>query len=126
MTGRPPVVALSVGDPGGIGPEIALRLVAAGGLPARVLLLCDARALDRDRPLVPAAPPLARFPSPEAFAESGAPFGLDAEADDSGRRLRCTPVFGSRTPPGIEGPAPPGALRLIQAGHFCPVSLGRT
>ena len=101
MTGRRPAVALSVGDPLGIGPEIALRLVARGDLPARVLLLSDARALDRDRDLVPAAPPLARFSSAKAFAASDAPFGLDAEADAEGQRLL--------------GPALPGRARVSAA-----------
>ncbi len=59
-----PVIALSIGDPCGIGPEIALRLLAeagAGGtpaLPVRVLVLGDRRVLERAAPLVPGAPRL--------------------------------------------------------------------
>jgi 4-hydroxythreonine-4-phosphate dehydrogenase len=83
-----PVVALSIGDPCGIGPEIALRLLAEGSLPARVLLLCDARALERDRALVPGAPAVPRAASAEAFRASGAPFALDPVADEAGR-ARC-------------------------------------
>lgn len=79
-----PVVALSVGDPCGIGPEVALRLLAEGDLPARVLLVGDARALERDGGLVPGAPRVPVEPA-EAFLASGRPFALDAAGDRAGR-----------------------------------------
>jgi 4-hydroxythreonine-4-phosphate dehydrogenase len=91
-----PLVALSVGDPNGIGPEIALKLVSEGGLPARVLLLGDARALDRDRAVVPGAPPVPRVDGPEALARDGSPFGLLRSSDEAGRRaMRSLPPRGT-------------------------------
>jgi 4-hydroxythreonine-4-phosphate dehydrogenase len=85
-----PVVALSVGDPCGIGPEIALKALAEGGLPARVLLLADRRVLDRDAVLVPGAPtvPLAR--SAADFVAGHLPVALDAAADADGRAHMLT------------------------------------
>jgi len=80
-----PTIALSIGDPAGIGPEIVMRLLAEGDLPARVLLLGERRVLERARALHPAAPALETFERPEAFAASGAPAGLDARADRLGR-----------------------------------------
>jgi 4-hydroxythreonine-4-phosphate dehydrogenase len=82
---RPPVVALSIGDPCGIGPEIALRLLAEGGLPGRLLLLGDRRVLERDAGLVPGAPPV---PTADAadFVSGGSPFALDAASDAAGAR----------------------------------------
>jgi len=44
-----PLLALSLGDPAGIGPEILLRLLAEGDLPARLLVLGDLGALERAR-----------------------------------------------------------------------------
>ncbi|MFO0934731.1 MAG: 4-hydroxythreonine-4-phosphate dehydrogenase PdxA [Planctomycetota bacterium] len=82
-----PVVALSVGDPCGIGPEVAWKLLAAGDLPARVLLLADARVLARDRALAPGAPALPPLVDAEAFAAGDAPFALDAEADAASRAV---------------------------------------
>jgi 4-hydroxythreonine-4-phosphate dehydrogenase len=87
---RRPVVALSVGDPCGIGPEVAWKLLAAGDLPARVLLLADARVLERDRALSPGAPPLPAVVSAEAFAAGDAPYALDATADAASRALLPT------------------------------------
>ncbi len=85
-----PLLALSVGDPCGIGPEIALRLLAEGGLPARLLILGDRRALERDAPLVPGAPvsdlPEVADGDLGAFAASDLPFAVDAVADAAGRR----------------------------------------
>lgn len=85
-----PVVALSVGDPAGIGPEVAWKLLAAGDLPARVLLLADGRVLARDRDLAPGAPPLPPPVDAAAFAAGDAPFGLDAAADAAGRAASPT------------------------------------
>jgi 4-hydroxythreonine-4-phosphate dehydrogenase len=83
-----PLVALSVGDPCGIGPEIALRLAAEGGTGARLLLLADRRVLARVASLVPGAPdpPLV----PEARCEEAGPVALLAEADADGRRRMPT------------------------------------
>ena len=106
MTDRRPVVALSIGDPCGIGPEIALRLLAEGSLPARVLLLGDARVLDRDRALVPAAPRVPVFASAAAFAASESPVGLDERADAQGRRR-------------LGGSLPPRAVVSAAAGAAC-------
>ncbi|MCC7138565.1 MAG: 4-hydroxythreonine-4-phosphate dehydrogenase PdxA [Planctomycetes bacterium] len=98
-----PVVALTVGDPCGIGPEIALRLLADGPLPARVLVVGDARALDRDRALVPGAPPLP-VQAADGFLASDAPFALDEEADAAGRAAMATlPPLGA--PAGSAGRA---------------------
>lgn len=44
-----PLLALSLGDPAGIGPEILLRLLAEGELPARLLVLGDPQVLERAR-----------------------------------------------------------------------------
>ena len=81
-----PIVGLSVGDPAGIGPEIALRLLAEGDLPARILLLGERRVLDRARALHPGAPEFRTFEDPEAFRASGEVAGLDATADRLGAR----------------------------------------
>lgn len=80
-----PVVALSVGDPCGIGPEVAWKLLAAGDLPARVLLLADGRAMDRDRGLASGAPVGLPRRSAEAFARGNEPFALDEASDAAGR-----------------------------------------
>ena len=48
MSAEPPVLAVTVGDPLGIGPEVVAKTLARGGVPARVLVLGDARALARD------------------------------------------------------------------------------
>ena len=89
MSARP-LVAVSIGDPCGIGPEIALRIAAeAERLPARVLLLGDARALDRDRALVPEAPPIPVL-SAKAMARSAADVALDEASDLEGRRAMPT------------------------------------
>lgn len=82
-----PVVALSVGDPCGIGPEVAWKLLAAGDLPARLLLLADARVLARDRGLAPGAPPLPPVLDAAAFAAGDLPVALDARADEASRRV---------------------------------------
>ncbi len=65
-----PLLALTIGDVAGIGPEIALRLLSGNEpLPARLLLVGDRAALERDRPLVPGAriPPL--VDGPEALGD---------------------------------------------------------
>lgn len=79
-----PVVALSVGDPAGIGPEIAMKLVREGSCPARLLLLCSKRVLDRERARTTDARELAIFSTPADFAGGDAEVGIDAESDRSG------------------------------------------
>ncbi len=84
MTDRP-VLALSIGDPCGIGPEIALALVARRR-PGVALLLCgDARSIDRMRALHPAAPPIPVVNGPDELRARDLAVGLDAQADASGR-----------------------------------------
>jgi 4-hydroxythreonine-4-phosphate dehydrogenase len=48
MTASRPILALSLGDAAGIGPEIALRLAQRTDLPARLLLVGDGAALERE------------------------------------------------------------------------------
>ena len=84
MTSDPrPIIAISVGDPAGIGPEIALKLVAEGGLGARLLLLGNRRVLERERAML-GVPPLASYASAAHFAGSPEEAGVDAEADRLG------------------------------------------
>jgi 4-hydroxythreonine-4-phosphate dehydrogenase len=95
-----PVLALTIGDPCGIGPEIALRLLVEGGLPAPVLLLGDARALARDARLVAGAPDVARevpvVEDPRELAEGRAPFALLRASDLDGRlAMRTLPAVGT-------------------------------
>jgi 4-hydroxythreonine-4-phosphate dehydrogenase len=80
-----PVVGVSIGDPAGIGPEIVMRLLAEGSLPARLLLLGERRIVERARALHPSAPAIATFESPRDFDASGADAGLDAASDRLGR-----------------------------------------
>lgn len=42
-----PIVAATIGDPCGIGPEVVIKAVAAGDIPARVLLIGDAWVVER-------------------------------------------------------------------------------
>ena len=83
-----PVIALSVGDPAGIGPEVAIRLVAEfvaeGLLPARVLLLASRRVLDREATRFPGLEGIASFESAGAFSASDASVGLDQVSDRIG------------------------------------------
>ncbi len=86
-----PVLSLSIGDPCGIGPEIAVHL--ASHPPAGVaLLLCgDARVLARARPLAPGRASSAQEPQiplvsgPDELRERGLSVGLDADSDAIGR-----------------------------------------
>ena len=82
MTHRP-VLAVSLGDPCGIGPEIVAAL-ASRPPPGVALLLCgDARALARVRP--PDAPPIPVVSGPDELRARGLAVALDAEADAHGR-----------------------------------------
>ncbi len=105
------VLALTQGDPAGIGPELALKLAAAPG-GWRLLLVAEAAALESVRALVPAAADLAferfdRLPSREEI-ERLAP---DAAAlvDPVGEARRVTP--------GESGAADAaGAIAALDAG----------
>jgi 4-hydroxythreonine-4-phosphate dehydrogenase len=111
-----PWIALSIGDPCGIGPEIALRLVTEEALPARILLLGDRRALERDAGLVPAA--RARFgerlerltTARDGRAGASLPddvdVALDAVADEAGRER-------------MPGTLPPVGAADARAGAAC-------
>ena len=59
-----PLLAVTMGDPAGIGPEILLRLLAAPPADARLLVLGSAAALERELPHVPGAalPPVVDEP----------------------------------------------------------------
>ena len=57
-----PLLALSLGDPAGIGPEILLRLLQEGDLPARLLVLGDVGALERARGFLAGTGPVAALP----------------------------------------------------------------
>ncbi len=86
-----PVLALCVGDPSGIGPEIALRLLLeAERLPARLLLLGSEDALRRDAALVPGAVVPPRVDGPEAFTASD----LAVALFEPGPPLRPLPPVG--------------------------------
>jgi len=61
-----PLLALTIGDPAGIGPEIVLRLLEEGDLPARLLLIGDEAALVRARAWVPGADLPPRIDDPRA------------------------------------------------------------
>jgi 4-hydroxythreonine-4-phosphate dehydrogenase len=82
-------LAVTLGDPAGIGPEIALRLAASDTPPpARLLLVGDARALEREVPHVAGARVPSVVEGPEALAASGARVGLLASAQDLERLPR--------------------------------------
>ncbi len=67
-----PLLALSLGDPAGIGPEILMRLLAEGDLPARLLVLGDAGVLERARRALDGAarlPPVVSGPEEAASSD---------------------------------------------------------
>lgn len=75
-----PVLALTVGDPAGIGPEITLRLLRAPPPGVRLLVIGDEASLLRAADLVEGAqlPPLVA--GPEALASTPGGIGLWSEA----------------------------------------------
>lgn len=77
----PPLLALTVGDPAGIGPEIALRYLARGAPPATLLIVCDGETLERARAVVPEAPPLPVVASPAQLAAEGHAFARLATSE---------------------------------------------
>jgi len=122
---RPPRLALTQGDPAGIGPEILLRLLAmepaAGGAePARPwqpLLVAERAALDALRDSLPGAPwdRLRYLPGMPGAAD------LDAMAAAGGDAMPVPvldPVAARRTvTPGSSGPADAaGAMAALDAG----------
>jgi 4-hydroxythreonine-4-phosphate dehydrogenase len=68
-----PLLALTIGDPAGIGPEIVLRLLAGDALPARLLVVGDRRVLERDLALVPGASLPPRVEDPECAVTDDRP-----------------------------------------------------
>ncbi len=56
MGAHPPVLALTQGDPAGIGPEILLKAALGSETEARLLLLVERAALEALRPQLPALP----------------------------------------------------------------------
>ncbi len=83
-----PLLAVTLGDPSGIGPEICLRLLAEGVPGARLLVIGEARAVERARALVPAAPQLREVAAPE-----------EVGADESAALLGAGPQSGVDLPP---------------------------
>lgn len=77
---RLPILALTVGDSAGIGPEITLRLLGTPPPGVRLLILGDEGSLRRAADLVPGArlPPVVA--GPEALASTPAGIGLWSEA----------------------------------------------
>ena len=65
----PPLFAITMGDPAGIGPEIALKALASRELPAgcRIFIIGDLAVLEDNRRIVPAAPPLRAMASADDF-----------------------------------------------------------
>jgi 4-hydroxythreonine-4-phosphate dehydrogenase len=84
------VLAITQGDPAGIGPEVVLKALAVGTLPAgvRPLVVAERAALDAVRSLVPAevASRLVDCPTPERGALERLPPGAIALCDPVGRR----------------------------------------
>ena len=83
------VLAVTTGDPLGIGPEVVAKTIARGDGPARLLVLGDARSLARDGAGGPALPIV---DGPEGLRRSGAPAGMDRASDDLARRLHPDPL----------------------------------
>ena len=111
MGRRPPVVALTQGDPAGVGPEILLKLAAAaGGADYRPLLVAERAALEA-QPVLPAVADRLTY-----LAASSAPAEL--ELPDDGAVPVVDPVAEARRlRPGDSGPADAaGALAALDLG----------
>ncbi|MGE5234542.1 MAG: PdxA family dehydrogenase [Acidobacteriota bacterium] len=116
----PPVLALSQGDPAGVGPEILLKLVTeepAGAF--RPLLVAERAALEALRPVLPGAP----FERLHFFA--GSPAAVDLERLPAAAIPVLDPVGARRALRfGDSGPADAGgamaaidaAMALVRAG----------
>lgn len=86
-----PILAVTLGDPAGIGPEIALRLASAPVPPAaRLLLVGDGRALAREVAQVPGAHMPAVVEGPETLERTDCVAGLLAASQD----LEALPAHG--------------------------------
>jgi len=85
-----PTLALTLGDPAGIGPEIVGRLLAGPPLPLRLLLIGDGAALERERKQQPALVLPPRVAGPEDLPEHPGAIGLLAGA----RRCEPLPPYG--------------------------------
>ena len=111
MSERRPILALTQGDPAGVGPELLLRLTAAPRPGFRALLVGERAAFDRAREaLGGAGPDLVYLTSPPSRSRLDA---LDAAAV-----AVLDPVGEPRTvQPGRSGPADAaGALAALDAG----------
>ncbi|MCB1054182.1 MAG: 4-hydroxythreonine-4-phosphate dehydrogenase PdxA [Acidobacteria bacterium] len=108
-----PVLALTQGDPAGIGPEILLKLVQEDDSPAswRPILVAERAALEALRTVLPA------FPWDRLDYRSAAP-GRDALAAAGDAILVLDPVAAARqVSPGHSGPADAaGAMAALDAG----------
>ena len=86
---RLPRLAVTMGDPAGIGPEILLRLLAAPPEGVSLLLLGAPEALARAAALVPEATLPGSVAEPEDLPDGGAAFWTGAEA------LAALPPYGA-------------------------------
>lgn len=91
MNAAPALLALTVGDPAGIGPEIVLRYLARGAPEVPLLVLGDALSLERARAVVPDAPVLPVVGSPAELAASDQPFARLASAES----MTVLPTYGA-------------------------------
>jgi len=71
-----PTLALTLGDPAGIGPEITARLLAGPAQPVRLLVIGDLAALERERVHVPGLPQLPLVGGPEELPDRPGAVGL--------------------------------------------------
>ncbi len=111
---RVPILALTQGDPAGVGPEILLKAAATSAAPAdrRYLLIAERRALEAVAKRVPG------FEPERLQALAGTPSREDLEALEAGRVALLDPVGdGPALEPGRSGPAEAGgALAALDAG----------
>lgn len=110
MSGELPILALTQGDPAGIGPEILLKLLAAGAAGWRPVLVAERAAL---RPLEPVLP---GFPWDQLHFFSGFP---DRQALDGLPGIPVVDPVGAERPLvwGQSGPADAaGAMAALDAG----------
>ncbi len=86
-----PLLALTLGDPAGIGPEIALRLLADPPRSARLLVLGDPAALERELRHVPAAALPTTVSAPEDVPDHPGATALWSGTE----RLEKLPAYGT-------------------------------
>ena len=109
MASAPPLLALSQGDPAGIGPELLLRLAADPPTACRLLFVAERAALDAVASLVPGAVEKLQFVRDEAAASTTAAQGGIAVLDPVARSRAVIPGA-----PGAEDAA--GALAALDLG----------